>query len=90
MITTNRPNVYIERSKEVTLDVTINSKSTLLVVWKKYQTVLMNDTKHSLNNYDLTVRNVQEADDGIYTVSASNTYGTTELNIRITSGCKYF
>lgn len=68
----------------------MHSQSAITVVWKKKQTVLPNGAKHSINNYDLTVRNVQEADDGQYTVSATNVYGTTLLNIRITSGCKYF
>jgi Fe-S cluster biosynthesis and repair protein YggX len=59
-------------------------------VWKKKQTVLLNGAKHSINNYDLTVRDVQEADDGQYIVSANNIYGTTEFNIQIISGCEYF
>jgi hypothetical protein len=60
-------------------------------VWKKKQTVLLNGAKHSINNYyDLTVRDVQEADDGQYTVSATNIYGTTEFNIQIISGGEYF
>jgi hypothetical protein len=89
VISTYRSNVYIERGKEVILDVTIDSQSTMTVVWKKKQKVLPNVAKHSINNYDLTVRNVQGADDGQYKVSATNVYGKTLLNIRIISGCKY-
>ena len=89
MITTNIPDVYIERGQDATLDVNIYSQSKITVVWKKKQTVLPNGAKHSINNNDLTVRDVQEADDGQYTVSATNIYGTTEFNIQIISGCKY-
>ena len=89
VITTNIPDVYIERGQDATLDVNIYSQSKITVVWKKKQTVLPNGAKHSINNNDLTVRDVQEADDGQYTVSATNIYGTTEFNIQIISGCKY-
>ena len=90
VITTNIPDVYIERGQDATLDVNIYSQSTITVVWKKKQTVVPNGAKHSINNYDLTVRDVHEADDGQYTVSANNIYGTAEMNIQIISGCEYF
>ncbi|XP_065188628.1 scavenger receptor cysteine-rich type 1 protein M160-like [Sycon ciliatum] len=68
-------------STSILLDVTIQSSTPMTVVWRRDGVVVNNAHAKQLSNYSLMICGVRSDDYGAYTVTATNDYGSTTLDI---------
>ncbi|CAC5425157.1 TTN [Mytilus coruscus] len=67
VLTTNQTLLYIRRGLAAVLDVTVSSTSLITGSYWVGQNRIYNSRRYTIDNYDLTVRNVKASDDGEYT-----------------------
>ncbi|XP_065188629.1 proprotein convertase subtilisin/kexin type 5-like [Sycon ciliatum] len=68
-------------STSILLNVTIQSSTPMTVVWRRDGVVVNNAHAKQLSNYSLMICGVRSDDYGTYTVTATNDYGSTTLDI---------
>ncbi|CAC5368835.1 TTN [Mytilus coruscus] len=89
VLTTNQTLLYIRRGLAAVLDVTVSSTSLITGSYWVGQNRIYNSRRYTIDNYDLTVRNVKASDDGEYTFYAKNDYGTQSIKITLRTGSTY-
>lgn len=89
MLTTSHRILYTRIGNSALLNVTVVSSSIITISYWVGKITIVNSNKYTIDNYDLTIGNVNANDDGDYTFYATNMYGTQSISINLKAGSTY-